>query len=95
MGALEAAVFALCRAVQASEISPGQAHGDLAQLEARLDKLQCDGIDSVDTTPLAAADRESARHLRRDLTRRADQLHGQIDGTFAGLKALKAAAAAS
>lgn len=29
-------------------MTPGQAKADLAQLEARLERLQCNGIDSVD-----------------------------------------------
>ena len=30
-----------------SQVTPGQAKADLAQLEARLERLQCNGIDSV------------------------------------------------
>lgn len=68
---------------------PGKARDELAQLEATLDRLQCEGIDSIDTYELQSG-KEQARALRKVLTRRAEQMHGKMDEIFKDLmQALK------
>lgn len=67
----------------------GKARDELAQLEARLDRLQCEGVDSIDTYELQSG-KEQARALRKVLTRRAEQMHGKMDEIFKEiLQALK------
>lgn len=84
-GCLEEALVALERGIASGSVVPGQARTDLAQLEAKLDRLQCKGIDS------AVGGGDEARRERRELTRRADLLHARISGIFSGLEACKAA----
>lgn len=90
MDELELAVTRVERALSSSQISVSHAYSDLAQLEARLDRLQCKGIDSTDNYSLAR-DAEAAKQIRRDLTRRADLLHARLGGIFVGLDAAKRA----
>ncbi|CAK0889920.1 unnamed protein product [Prorocentrum cordatum] len=53
---------------------------------AQLDRLQCDGIDSVSTLDLPPPEREGARQAKRDLTRRAERLHDEVDALFDSLR---------
>ncbi|CAK9019232.1 unnamed protein product [Durusdinium trenchii] len=73
-------------ALVGAQVSPGQARADLAQLEARLDRLQCRGIDSVSTAGLSSQDEDAARSLRKHLTREVEQLQSRLDDTFNQLK---------
>eukprot|EP00401_Gymnodinium_catenatum_P039964 CAMPEP_0117515620 /NCGR_PEP_ID=MMETSP0784-20121206/30674_1 /TAXON_ID=39447 /ORGANISM="" /LENGTH=428 /DNA_ID=CAMNT_0005311443 /DNA_START=1 /DNA_END=1288 /DNA_ORIENTATION=+ len=85
MDSLEDAVTDIERALGASKITVASAHGTLAQLEAKLDRLQCKGIDSAD--PVATS--EEARLQRRQLTRRAELLQARLSGIFVGLNAAR------
>lgn len=68
------------------QVTPGQARADLAQLEARLDRLQCHSIDAVSTAGLSSQDEDAARTLRRHLVKQVEQLQGRLDETFERLK---------
>merc|ERR1719336_1268324 len=70
---------------QGGQIIPGKARDDLAQLEARLDRLQCEGVDSIETFDLQSG-KDQARALRKVLTRRAEQMHERMDDLFAEIK---------
>jgi len=67
-------------AVARLEAAP--ARDELAQLEARLDRLQCHGVDSLVTSELSPSSKELARSMRRELTRRAEQMHCRMDVLF-------------
>eukprot|EP00747_Dinoflagellata_sp_TGD_P198082 gnl/TRDRNA2_/TRDRNA2_70236_c0_seq1.p1 gnl/TRDRNA2_/TRDRNA2_70236_c0~~gnl/TRDRNA2_/TRDRNA2_70236_c0_seq1.p1 ORF type:complete len:209 (+),score=36.73 gnl/TRDRNA2_/TRDRNA2_70236_c0_seq1:24-650(+) len=67
------------------QILPSKANTDLAQLEAKLDKLQCNGVDSVETFQLGSG-KDQAKALRKYLTKRAEQLHGKMDELFRTFK---------
>jgi len=68
------------------QVTPGQARADLAQLEARLDRLQCHSIDAVSTAGLSSQDEDAARTLWRHLVKQVEQLQGRLDETFERLK---------
>lgn len=68
-------------ALNCQQITHGKARDDLAQLEAKLDKLQFNGVDSIDTFELQTG-KEQARALRKVLTRRAEQMHTRMDAIF-------------
>lgn len=68
-----------------ADARPGKARDELAQLEARLDKLQCHGVDCVDTSALESGQQE-ARAFRKELTRRAENMHARMDGLFGRIK---------
>jgi len=72
-------------ALRAGLEMPSQARDRLAQLEARLDRLQCEGVDSIDTFELTSG-KDQARALRKTLTRRAEQMHEKMDNIFAYIK---------
>lgn len=55
-----------------------RAFDELAQLEARLDKLQFEGVDSVETVDLQSG-KEESRSLRKKLTGRAESMHGELE----------------
>ncbi|CAJ1373748.1 unnamed protein product [Effrenium voratum] len=74
------------RALHSLQVTPGQARNDLAQLEAHLEKLQCQSIDSVSTAGLSSEDQDAARSFRRQLTKAVEKLQGQLDQTFEDLK---------
>ncbi|CAE7570889.1 unnamed protein product, partial [Symbiodinium sp. CCMP2456] len=76
-------------ALQTLQVSPGQAWNDLAQLEARLDQLQCKGIDFVSTEGLSTEDEESARTKRRQLTKAVANLQDQVEAVFDRLKSAR------
>ncbi|KAF4693155.1 hypothetical protein FOZ60_011619 [Perkinsus olseni] len=67
------------------EMSIGKAKDDLAQIEARLDKLQFNGIDSVQTVDLHSG-KEPAKAARKDLVRQAENLSARIDKIFKQIK---------
>jgi len=69
-----------------AEITPAQARDVLAQLEARLDQVQCKGIDSVSMEGLVVERQEEARFLRKALTRQAESLQDRFDTAFAAIK---------
>lgn len=81
---IEAAVATVERDLKNSTCSASAAHSSLAQLEARLERLQCKGIDSV------VASSEAAKAQRRDLTWRVELLSAHLNGIFVGLNASKA-----
>eukprot|EP00435_Cladocopium_sp_Y103_P073475 s13_g43.t2 len=74
------------QALKLAEVTPGQARADLAQLEARLDRLQCHSIDAVSTAGLSSQDEDAARNLRRQLVKQVEQLQRRLDETFERLK---------
>jgi len=76
-------------ALQTLQVSPGQAWNDLAQLEARLDQLQCKGIDFVSTEGLNTEDEEGARTKRRQLTKAVASLQDQVEAVFDRLKSTR------
>ncbi|KAF4725673.1 hypothetical protein FOZ63_029481 [Perkinsus olseni] len=67
------------------EMSVGKAKDDLAQVEARLDKLQFNGIDSVQTVDLHSG-KEPAKAARKELVRQAEDLSARIDKIFKQIK---------
>ncbi|KAF4662755.1 hypothetical protein FOZ61_002240 [Perkinsus olseni] len=67
------------------EMSIGKAKDDLAQIEARLDKLQFNGIDSVQTVDLHSG-KEPAKAARKELVRQAENLSARIDKIFKQIK---------
>lgn len=82
---ITAMTAAIAEAFRCGAVPPGKARDDLAQLEARLDRIQCEGIDSVDTYELRSG-REQARALRKSLTRRAEEMHGSMEKLFLELR---------
>lgn len=82
---IDASVAAIEAAFRSGELTPGKARDDLAQLEARLDRLQCEGVDSIETFELQSG-KDQARALRKVLTRRAEQMHGKFDDIFQEIK---------
>lgn len=91
---IDATVAAIAAALAAQQTTPGRARDELAQLEARLDKLQCQGVDCIDTLELKSG-KEQARALRKALTKRAEQMHVEMDELFAAIKEAAAATSAS
>eukprot|EP00747_Dinoflagellata_sp_TGD_P206838 gnl/TRDRNA2_/TRDRNA2_80481_c0_seq1.p1 gnl/TRDRNA2_/TRDRNA2_80481_c0~~gnl/TRDRNA2_/TRDRNA2_80481_c0_seq1.p1 ORF type:complete len:509 (-),score=62.78 gnl/TRDRNA2_/TRDRNA2_80481_c0_seq1:60-1586(-) len=85
---LEDRMYDVERALEADHISPGQARDHLAQLEAGLDRIQCNGIDSVVTSGLPAAVEEEAKSLRKELIRKTESLYTRLDKTFEYIKSL-------
>eukprot|EP00405_Crypthecodinium_cohnii_P052658 CAMPEP_0206590894 /NCGR_PEP_ID=MMETSP0325_2-20121206/39913_1 /ASSEMBLY_ACC=CAM_ASM_000347 /TAXON_ID=2866 /ORGANISM="Crypthecodinium cohnii, Strain Seligo" /LENGTH=276 /DNA_ID=CAMNT_0054099977 /DNA_START=183 /DNA_END=1010 /DNA_ORIENTATION=+ len=67
---IDATTASIVDAFRSGVLQSGKARDDLAQLEARLDKLQCDGIDSIDTFELKTG-KDQARAHRKALTKRA------------------------
>lgn len=84
MQEIEAAISNVEKGVAASKLTAGDAHSTLAQLEARLDGLQCKAIDSA-----GPAGNENERMQRRELTRRAELLNARLGGLFVGLGVAK------
>ncbi|KAF4649039.1 hypothetical protein FOL46_002172 [Perkinsus olseni] len=67
----------LCSGVLTAE----RAQHVLAQVEARLDKLQFKGIDEIETGNLHSG-KETAKHARKELVRRAEMLSRRIESIF-------------
>lgn len=84
---LDRSVSAVEAGLTSQQLMPGQARDHLAQIEAQLDKLQCNGVDSIDTFELQSGKAE-ARSLRKDLTRRGEVLHDRIEVIFRCIKEL-------
>lgn len=84
---LDRAVGAVEAGLSSHQLMPGQARDHLAQVEAQLDKLQCNGVDSIDTFELQSGKQE-ARSLRKELTRRGETLHDRIEAIFGCIKEL-------
>jgi len=76
---------ALEEAVHVGKVSPSKARDDLAQLEAKLEKLQCTGVDSLEISDLSA-DKEVVKIKRKKLTEQSELLHETIDQLFETLK---------
>lgn len=91
---LEASVSATQEALRDGRMPSGSARDSLAQLEANVDRLQCEGIDSVSTSQLLGAELEAAKTLRRALTKRVEALHERMDTTFDRLREALAVPAA-
>ncbi|EER19360.1 60S acidic ribosomal protein p2, putative [Perkinsus marinus ATCC 50983] len=68
------------------KMSLGKGKDVLAQIEARLDKLQFNGIDSVETVDLHSG-KEPAKAARKELVREAERLSARIDTIFKQIKA--------
>lgn len=80
--AVEIRFEAIVEAFDEEATTGGQARDNLAQLEARLAKLQCNGIDAVSTAGLAPDKAEVAKMLRKELTNKAERLQSRMDGMF-------------
>jgi len=93
--AIEAAVSQVEAALTATQVTAGQAHSQLAQLEAKLERLQCRGVDAADAAELGCGDREEGRARRKAITHRVELLSARLNGLFVGLGAAKAAAASA
>eukprot|EP00927_Polykrikos_kofoidii_P034133 TRINITY_DN28971_c0_g1_i1.p1 TRINITY_DN28971_c0_g1~~TRINITY_DN28971_c0_g1_i1.p1 ORF type:complete len:318 (-),score=59.30 TRINITY_DN28971_c0_g1_i1:25-978(-) len=74
--------------LKAGVTQPGYACDELAQLEAELDKIQCNGVDSIETSGLETG-RDEARAKRKALTKRSESLHTVMDNLFSFAKELK------
>jgi hypothetical protein len=76
----------LCVVLEALEeeaVTMGKARDNFAQLESRLQKLQCQGIDCVSLDGLSPRKSEEVRAIRRELTRKAEHLQSELDKIFA------------
>eukprot|EP00930_Biecheleria_cincta_P069392 TRINITY_DN57134_c0_g1_i1.p1 TRINITY_DN57134_c0_g1~~TRINITY_DN57134_c0_g1_i1.p1 ORF type:complete len:406 (-),score=82.89 TRINITY_DN57134_c0_g1_i1:44-1228(-) len=82
---LDRSVGAVEAGLTSQQLLAGQARDHLAQIEAQLDKLQCNGVDSIDTFELQSGKAE-ARSLRKQLTRRSEMLHERIEVIFRFIK---------
>ncbi|CAE8720527.1 unnamed protein product [Polarella glacialis] len=82
---IDHAVDSLEAALVHQQIAPSYARDHLAQLEARLDKLQCHGVDSIDTVELQSG-RLEAKSLRKGLTHRGEAMHERMEEIFRRLK---------
>jgi len=78
---IDVSIRRIAEGFHSAEVTPGKARDDLAQLEALLDKLQFNGVDSIDTYELESG-KEHARSLRKELTRQAEELHGRMEALF-------------
>lgn len=87
LDALDEEIGNIEASLDASQLLPGQARDSLAQVEAQLDKLQCHGLDSVDTFDLQSGKLE-AKSLRKSLTHRGEVMHQRIEAIFARIKEL-------
>merc|ERR1712032_767035 len=85
---IDASVSGIEEALEQHSMAPGRARDTLAQMEARLDKLQCHGVDCIDTFELKSG-KDQARALRKVLTRRAEQMHDRMDRIFNTIKGMK------
>jgi len=74
---LENNVLTVEGALRSSQLTPVQARDHLAQLEARLQRVQCDGIDSV------TIGTDEARRKRKELTQKIECLQSRLDSIFA------------
>lgn len=82
---IDASMERLIASLQTSGAPLGKTRGELAQLEATLDRLQCKGVDSVDTFELSSG-KELARSIRKELTGRAEKMHARMDEGFKAIK---------
>eukprot|EP00747_Dinoflagellata_sp_TGD_P209872 gnl/TRDRNA2_/TRDRNA2_83246_c0_seq1.p1 gnl/TRDRNA2_/TRDRNA2_83246_c0~~gnl/TRDRNA2_/TRDRNA2_83246_c0_seq1.p1 ORF type:complete len:314 (-),score=59.34 gnl/TRDRNA2_/TRDRNA2_83246_c0_seq1:127-930(-) len=82
---IEAGMGQIEQLFREKQVLPGKANSELAQLEAKLDRLQCNGVDSIETFELVSG-KEQARALRKELTKRAEQLHDKMDALFKEIK---------
>lgn len=82
---IEADIGRIEKAFSEGIVLPSKANTDLAQLEAKLDKLQCNGVDSIETFQLGSG-KDQAKALRKKLTKRAEQLHSKMDDMFQQFK---------
>lgn len=82
---IEASMHHIAGSVHLSDTSLGKARDELAQLEATLDKLQCKGVDSIDTFELDTG-KDLAKSMRKELTNRAEKIHDRMDEIFKDIK---------
>lgn len=82
---IEASMEQLIASVRTSRLPLGTARTELAQLEAALDRLQCKGIDSVDTFELSSG-KDLAKSMRKELTGQAEKIHDFMDEIFKAIK---------
>jgi len=78
---IEASMEQLIASVRTSRLPFGTARTELAQLEATLDRLQCKGVDSIDTFELSSG-KDLAKSIRKELTGRAEKIHNRMDQSF-------------
>lgn len=86
--ALESKVGVILEALEEEAVTPGQARDRLAQIEAKLSKLQCKGIDCVSTEGLAPEMADEVRTLRKQLTGKAENLQSRLDDLFSQIKSM-------
>ncbi|KAF4671712.1 putative enoyl CoA hydratase [Perkinsus chesapeaki] len=67
--------------LRSGELTPERAQHVLAQIEAGLDKLQFNGIDEIETGNLHSG-KETAKHFRKELVKRAESLSQRIESIF-------------
>jgi len=86
--ALESKVGVILEALEEEAVTPGQAKDKLAQIEAKLAKLQCNGIDCVSTAGLPPGTADEVRAQRKELTAKAESLQLRLDEIFIQIKSM-------
>lgn len=81
---LEEIEIKLADGIESTDPYIAKAKGELAQLHGSVEHMQCSKIDAVELGGLAATGKEEARAMRKQLTRRCEQLDGRI-GVASGL----------
>lgn len=87
---VESAVAAHISAFADGSLALGKARDELAQLEARIEKLQCKGVDSVEISD-STEDKQAAKAMRKELTRRLESLQLKVEAAFRDMAAKPAA----
>lgn len=82
---IEASMNGIVGSLHLKDTNLGKARDELAQLEATLDKLQCKGVDSIDTFELDSG-KDVAKSMRKELTARAEKIHDRMDEIFKEIK---------
>lgn len=86
---IEESIKRIAEGFHSGELTPPGARDHLAQVEALLDKLQFNGVDSIETFELESG-KDKARSLRKELVRRAEELHGRMEEIFKEIKVASA-----
>lgn len=87
MWILEGSIDAVARAVRVGEMPSYVARDELAQLEGKLIRLQCQGIDKVALSlQSGSASAEEAQDLKMQLTMKAEDLQNRMERIFAKLQ---------
>merc|ERR1711862_714652 len=80
---VESQVVEVRQALSAQQMTRGRARDLFAQLEARLERLQCDGVDAVPTSALGGSE---AKDFKKGLLKVVERLHDELDGAFQSLE---------